>query len=158
MKKCLLFLIMILGTTSISSYEKHQVFIGVGIFDILRQRHRAVEARIEYQPPCEWYTIRPLVGFMASKKHAYFIYGGFSFEWLIKKHLLFSPSFTPGYYHKGHGKDLGYPLEFKSGFAMAWDTDEHVRIGAQIYHMSNAHLGHRNPGEESIEFFIGIPF
>ena len=28
--------------------------------------------------------------------------------------LIFTPSFAPGLYHKGDGKDLGHALEFKS--------------------------------------------
>ena len=32
-----------------------------------------------------------------------------------------SPSFTPGYYDKGNGKDLGSALEFKSEIKVGFD-------------------------------------
>ena len=149
---------VLLVTSGLFCAEKDQISIGVGAFNVLRHTHRTVEAKLEYKPKAEWHTIRPVLGIMATKERALYVYGGFTLEWLFKKHLLFSPDFAAGYYRKGHGKNLGFPLEFRSGVEAGWEFNNHTRIGAHFYHISNAHLGHKNPGEESLECFFSIPF
>ena len=39
-----------------------------------------------------------------------------------------TPSFTPGFYRQGNGKDLGHPLEFKSEVQLSLDLS-----GVQIW-------------------------
>ena len=42
------------------------------------------------------------------------------------------PSFSPGYYHKGDGKDLGSALEFKSEIKIGFDIFENSQLGLQL--------------------------
>ena len=51
-------------------------------------------------------------GFMTGDNSIY-LYTGVEGQYGIGK-LKILPSFTPGYYEKGNGKDLGHALEFKS--------------------------------------------
>ena len=59
---------------------------------------------------------------------------------------------------------LGFPLEFKSGIDFLYRFRNEVRIGAGVYHISNAALGEhnthgtRNPGVEILMFKYQIPF
>ena len=45
--------------------------------------------------------------------------------WIWVK-ILFTPSFAPGLYHEGDGKDLGHVLEFKSEVQLSYAaSDKH---------------------------------
>lgn len=131
---------------------------GIGVFEIVRHnRHMTLEYRIEYKPSLEWYTIRPVIGFLLTMKGSTYLYGGLSFDWLIKDRLIFSPNFSAGWYSPGGGKNLRYPLEFRSGIDVGWCFDGGTRLGFSFFHISNASLGKKNPGEESLELFYSIP-
>ena len=155
-KKALLAILLFLPLSLMAAKEDLLSF-GIGINNLLRDRHRTGEARIEYKSHLEWYKIRPMIGLMGSFRGAIYGYGGFGIDWIIKDHLIFSPNFAAGLYYDGNGRKLGYPVEFRSGVEIGWQFDNKYRVGAHFYHISNAHLGHRNPGEESLVFFISIP-
>ena len=55
--------------------------------------------------------------------------------------LIFTPSFAPGLYHEGNGKDLGHILEFKSEVQLSYATSDRTSIGFSYNHVSNASLG-----------------
>ena len=66
--------------------------------------------------------------------------------------LTITPSFAPGYYNYGDGKDLGYPLEFKSEIQVTFDLSKTTHLGMSYNHISNASLGTKNPGANSYMF------
>ena len=66
--------------------------------------------------------------------------------------ITITPSFAPGYYEYGDGKDLGYPLEFKSEVQMSLNLSEDTKFGMSYNHISNASLGSKNPGANSYMF------
>ena len=47
------------------------------------------------------------------------------------------PSFTPGYYEAGDGKDLGAALEFKSEIKVDFEIFENSKLGYSYSHISN---------------------
>ena len=59
---------------------------------------------------------------------------------------------------------LGHPVEFKSGLDFMYRFRNDVRVGAGLYHISNAALGDhpshgtRNPGVEVLMLKYQIPF
>ena len=55
--------------------------------------------------------------------------------------LNITPSFTPGLYHEGDGKDLGHMLEFKSEVQLSFDLSKNTELGFSYNHLSNASLG-----------------
>jgi lipid A 3-O-deacylase len=63
--------------------------------------------------------------------------------------LTFTPSFAPGLYYEGNGKDLGHVLEFKSEVQLSYTTSNKTSIGVSYNHISNASLGDKNPGANS---------
>jgi len=93
---------------------------------------------------------------MATVEGSVYAYAGLNFD-LLFGHILFAPGFAAGYYASGHGKNLGYPIEFRSGVELAWQCDDWRRFGLHFYHLSNASIGRRNPGEESLVFFYDLP-
>ena len=62
------------------------------------------------------------------------------------------PSFAPGYYNQGDGKDLGHALEFKSEVQLSLDLPKDSQFGFSYYHLSNASLVVKNPGANSYMF------
>lgn len=160
MKRLLLLLFCLLALSPLKAVNKDLpalLTFGVGVFDVLRDsRHRTAQYSIEYKWSDSWHSIQPLVGIMGTNQKSLYIYGGFSIELLFGKHVAFSPSFAPGIYFKGDGKDLGYPLEFRSAVALAYVFKNHSRLGLQFYHMSNANLGDKNPGSESLVLFYSL--
>ena len=63
-----------------------------------------------------------------------------------------TPSFTPGYYNQGNGKDLGHAIEFKSEVQLSLDLPQNSEFGFSYNHLSNASLGTKNPGANSYMF------
>ena len=59
------------------------------------------------------------------------------------------PSFTPGYYDAGNGKDLGMALEFKSQIKLSFKIFNDSKIGYSYSHISNNDWGDRNPGVDN---------
>ena len=95
--------------------------------------------------------ISPITGFMMTADSATYLYTGVQAEYEIGK-LNFTPSFSPGYYTTGDGKDLGSPLEFKTEVQFSIDTSSDSKIGFSYNHVSNASLGDKNPGANSYIF------
>ena len=62
------------------------------------------------------------------------------------------PSFTPGIYGEGDGKDLGHIVEFKSEVQLSLDIFSSSELGFSYNHISNASLGDKNPGANSYMF------
>ena len=85
-------------------------------------------------------------GFITDKKSIY-LYTGVQAEYAIGP-LKFLPSFAPGYYDAGDGKDLGSALEFKSEIKFGFDIFENSQIGYSYSHISNNDWGEggKNPG------------
>jgi len=137
--------------------EPDLVSLGAGVFDIMREKYRTAEFRVEYKFHHVYWVIQPLIGFMATAKGATYLYTGFGLDFIIKERFFFTPNFAAGWYRQGGGKNLGFPLEFRSGIEAGWRFKNCYRLGAHFYHISNASLGSRNPGEESLVFFLCIP-
>ena len=59
------------------------------------------------------------------------------------------PSFAPGYYRQGDGKDLGNVLEFKSEVKIDFQLFENSKLGYSYSHISNNDWGTVNPGTDN---------
>ena len=92
--------------------------------------------------------LSPITGGFLTEKNAFYLYSGIQAEYEIG-FLTITPSFAPGYYNYGDGKDLGYPLEFKSEVQMSLNLSENTQLGMSYNHISNASLGSKNPGANS---------
>ena len=86
-------------------------------------------------------------GFMTGNSSVY-LYTGVEGQYNIGP-LKILPSFAPGYYEKGDGKDLGSILEFKSEVRIGLDILENSKIGYSYSHISNNDWGERNPGTDN---------
>lgn len=135
-----------------------------GAFDLLRERHRTFEFGLEYkffpnwQSPFDFLAFRPLLGVMTTANKSVYAYGGINFDLFATDHVVISPGFAAGWYGAGDGKNLGYPLEFRSGVELSWQFPDQSRLGVHFYHISNAGLGSRNPGTESLVLLYDVPW
>ena len=65
-------------------------------------------------------NLSPITGALITSDNAGYIYTGVQAQYKIGI-LKITPSFTPGLYHEGDGKDLGHMLEFKSEVQLSFD-------------------------------------
>ena len=96
-------------------------------------------------------TISPVTGFLVTADTATYLYTGVQAEYNIGK-INLTPSFTPGLYHEGDGKDLGHLIEFKSEVQLSLDLSKTSEFGFSYNHLSNASIGDKNPGANSYMF------
>ena len=96
-------------------------------------------------------TFSPITGAMITADSASYLYTGVQAQYKIGK-IDLTPSFTPGLYNKGDGKDLGHIIEFKSEVQLSLDLLNNSQLGISYNHISNASLGDKNPGANSYMF------
>ena len=96
-------------------------------------------------------NLSPITGVLITADNAGYIYTGVQAQYKIGV-LNFTPSFTPGLYHEGDGKDLGHIIEFKSELQFSLDLSKSSQLGFSYNHISNASLGDKNPGANSYMF------
>ena len=96
-------------------------------------------------------NLSPITGLLVTADNAGYIYTGVQAQYKLGA-LNFTPSFTPGLYHEGNGKDLGHVIEFKSELQFSLDLSKSSQLGFSYNHISNASLGDKNPGANSYMF------
>jgi len=127
-----------------------------GMFDFSDDGQRASLVGVQHQNE-ELYRnsflgkLSPITGGFLTKKNALYLYTGIQAEYELG-FLTITPSFAPGYYNEGSGKDLGFPLEFKSEVQMSFNLGDSSQMGMSYNHISNASIGKKNPGANSYMF------
>ena len=96
-------------------------------------------------------NLSPITGVLITADSAGYVYTGVQAQYKIGS-LNITPSFTPGLYHEGDGKDLGHMLEFKSEVQLSLNLSDSSKLGFSYNHLSNASLGDKNPGANSYMF------
>ena len=156
-----LVLIFGLGSTGIAEENKLQVQntqlnMYSGMFDFSDQKQRAILVGFQHQNE-ELYretflgTLSPITGGFVTENQALYAYTGIEWNFDLGP-INFTPSFAPGLYGEGNGKDLGHILEFKSEVQASWNLSESSELGMSYNHLSNASLGDKNPGANSYMF------
>ena len=95
----------------------------------------------------------PTTGAFVTKKNSIYLYTGIEADYNLGI-ISISPSFAPGYYEAGDGKNLGSPLEFKSEVKIGIELFKNSNLGYSYSHISNNDWGDINPGtdNQSINF------
>ena len=157
-----IFLILVVLTKSIIADElkpsdSHQFNFFSGVFDINTSSKKSSELFGVQHSNEDLFRntflgkLSPITGFMMTADSATYFYTGVQAEYKIGK-LNLTPSFSPGIYSMGDGKDLGSPLEFKSELQLSVDLLPGTKLGYSHSHLSNADLGDKNPGADSYMF------
>ena len=127
-----------------------------GVFDFSDDKQRAVLTGFQHQNDDLFREsfvgkVSPITGGFFTENKAFYLYSGVQSEYEMGP-LTITPSFAPGYYNYGDGKDLGYPLEFKTEVQVTFDLSKSTHMGMSYNHISNASLGTKNPGANSYMF------
>ncbi len=91
---------------------------------------------------------KPISGAFITGNSSIYLYTGIEGQYGIGP-LKILPSFSPGYYEKGSGKDLGSVLEFKSEIKVGFDIFENSKLSYSYSHISNNDWGEKNPGTDN---------
>ena len=158
LKKLITLLVILFSATQVlaEEYNSHQFNFFTGNFDFSDDKQAAVLVGFQHQNESLKRdtligNISPITGGFITENSAVYIYTGF--EWNVDMGaLIFTPSFAPGFYHEGDGKDLGHILEFKSEIQFSYELSKDTNIGLSYNHISNASLGDKNPGANSYMF------
>ena len=96
-------------------------------------------------------NLQPVTGAMITADNATYFYKGFQIQ-NGDGAFKFTPSFTPGLYFEGDGKDLGHVIEFKTELQISFEISSNSELGFSYNHISNASPGDKNPGANSYMF------
>ena len=99
----------------------------------------------------------PVTGAFVTGKDSLYFYTGVEGQYDVGP-IKISPSFTPGYYEKGSGKDLGSALEFKGEIKVGFDILENSKLGYSYSHISNNDWGNTNPGTDNQQITFSTKF
>ena len=127
-------------------------------FDVNQRDEDAGEFRVEFRADERMWIFKPFGGAMATTDGALHGFAGVLIDIPLWDRIYITPSFAPGLYHDGKGKDLFYTLEFRSQIEISYRFQNGHRLGASFNHISNANLGNDNPGVESAALTYIVPF
>ena len=152
-KKLYLFLSLVLFFTPANSETEYSFYTGT--FDTI-DKEGDDEANLygfEHNNPVLFRDtfvgkFSPITGGFVTDKSSIYLYTGVQAEQELGP-LNIVPSFAPGYYEAGNGKDLGMALEFKSELKFSFDIFKDSKIGYSYSHISNNDWGDINPGVDN---------
>ena len=158
-KKLGLFLVILFSATNLFALEeiknkRHQLNFFTGNFDFSDDKQSSYLVGFQHQDnnlnrDTFLGNVSPITGGFITENSAAYIYTGIEWNIDMGDKMIFTPSFAPGIYHEGNGKDLGHILEFKSEVQLSYATSENTSFGVSYNHVSNASLGDKNPGANS---------
>ena len=137
--------------------NEHQLNFFMGNFDFSDDKQKAILVGFQHQNEnlvrdTILGNVSPITGGFVTDNSAAYIYTGIEWNVEMGGGVTFTPSFAPGLYHKGDGKDLGHALEFKSEVQLSYESSNKTNFGLSYNHVSNASLGDKNPGANSYMF------
>ena len=164
MRKIVLNILIILISFSFLSFsnaeeketKKTELNFFTGMFDFSDDKQAAGVLGLQHQNDDLFRKsflgkLSPITGGFLTEKSAFYLYTGAQAEYDLGLFTI-TPSFAPGYYNYGDGKDLGSALEFKSEIQMSLNLSDNTEFGMSYNHISNASLGNKNPGANSYMF------
>ena len=170
LKKFNLMLLFFLFLTPVKSQElevlknKHQYSFYTGTFDLIDKEgdDQTGLFGIEHQNEDLFREtilgkFSPVTGAFMTGKSSIHLYTGVQARYDLGP-INIIPSFAPGYYDAGDGKDLGSALEFKSEIKFDIDIFKDSKIGYSYNHISNNDWGDINPGTNNQQISISRKF
>ena len=162
LKRFSLIIIILITATKLYADEKikikeNQLNFFTGNFDFSDSKQKAILVGFQHQDEnlnrdTFIGNISPITGGFITENSAAYIYTGIEWNMEMGGGMIFTPSFAPGLYHEGDGKDLGHVLEFKSEVQLSYATSDLSNFAISYNHVSNASLGDKNPGANSYMF------
>ena len=134
-------------------HDENELNAYTGIFDFSDDKQKAGLIGLQHQNEDLFRNtflgkFSPVTGAFVTGKGSTYVYTGVEAQYNLGP-IKILPSFTPGYYEKGDGKNLGDVLEFKSELKLGFDIFENSKIGYSYSHISNNDWGTTNPGSDN---------
>ena len=155
--KIFIFLSILLTAFSSASAEENdnEISFYTGTFDVIDKEgdDQTTLFGLEHKDPKLFRNtflgkFSPVSGGFMTGDSSIYLYTGIEGQYGLGP-IKILPSFTPGYYEKGDGKDLGSVLEFKSEIKIGFDVSENSKLGYSYSHISNNNWGDTNPGTDN---------
>ncbi len=124
-----------------SEENNHKFNVYSGMFDFRDERQKSTLIGFQHQNEdlnrdTFLGNFSPITGALVTSDSASYFYTGVRAQYKLGK-INFLPSFTPGLYSKGNGKDLGHVIEFKSELQISLDLSNNSQLGFSYNHLSN---------------------
>ena len=141
-------------------FELREVGVAFGLFGVLSrdpaQPLFGAELGFGAWHP-EWFPVwldpSPYLGVSTTTEGGGWVVAGVQQTFALDHRWYVAPSFGVTLYWKGDGKDLGFPLEFRSALELGREVGP-WKVGLALAHLSNSRLSSKNPGAESLTLRI----
>ena len=147
-----------IGPLQLAGDEPSYLDLGAGAFNI--QNHSrsstAGEGRLEFRYGRKLFYLGPALGLLGNAQGGVFGYAGLYADLTFGRFVL-TPLGAIGGYRRGGSEDLGGTFQFRLSANLAYELDDHSRVGVQFAHISNADIHNRNPGDNELLVTYAIP-
>jgi hypothetical protein len=145
-----------------SPADPSRIALGAGAFNVLpdtKKDHSHAAALLwgEYRFGDVLWVLAPFLGAWGTGDGAFYGYLGFGFDINFGGSWVLTPSIAGGYFYRGDGLNLGSWWEFRTGAELDYRFENLSRLGIAFYHLSNAGLGKKNPGAQSVTLVYTVP-
>jgi hypothetical protein len=133
--------------------------LSTGWFNFSEPRERsATDLRVEYRFGRRVWLGRPWTAAGTTSAGALYGGAGVLLEIPLGRRLLFVPALGVNAYDAGgEGKDLGHAIEFRETAELGYRLADGSLLSVSFEHMSNAGIGERNPGANTLAVKYSIP-
>jgi len=119
---------------------------------------QAAEFRLEYRSDLKLWIFKPYAAVAGTTTGSVFVGGGLLADIYFGDRFVLTGSAGVNYYANGSARlDLGHEVEFRTQAELAYRFDDRSRVGIAFSHYSNAGIGDRNPGVETLSLYYSIP-
>jgi hypothetical protein len=129
----------------------------VAIFDSGVDEPLVVKIEYRFKPQWKW-DLAPAIGVARNRGGADFIFAFVEKDFHLSDKWVSSVNFGVGSFRDGGDLELGKDIEFRSGVRIAYKFVNNIRVGVELFHISNGGLGDLNPGTEPAFISVSIPF
>ena len=159
-----IFTVLLAYNNSYANQNDKDISLYTGTFDVIDEEgdDQTSLIGIEHKNPNLFRDtflgkFKPVTGAFMTGNSSMYLYTGVEGQYGLGP-LKILPSFSPGYYEKGDGKDLGSALEFKSEIKVGIDIFENSKLSYSYSHISNNNWGETNPGTDNQHLTISTNF
>lgn len=136
----------------LAASQPAHVYASVGVFDIGDDEEYASAAfELGYIHDYDlFFNVRPMIGVMVNTDGGAFGHIGVSRAIFFTDNFLARLQAGFGAYHEGGSIDLGQVFEFREQVELGYQFDGGDMVSVYFNHLSNAGMGDRNPGVNTI--------
>ncbi|MBU2936606.1 acyloxyacyl hydrolase [Pacificibacter marinus] len=140
------------------SDEASRFSISTGLVEF-NEDHVSHEAYFRYDFGKKYGPFQPIIGASFTGQGAVWAGAGAAYtKELADTGIYAQLHLMGGLFDKGDGEDIGGHIHFRSGVELGYEADNGWRYAMSYDHRSNAELLDVNPGLETLQFRVSVPF